>query len=119
MAGAPTTVTITATLQTQQVTTQKSANLVVQPPALNAVSVNPSTVTGKTATVQGTVTLTGPAPTGGVSVALSSADPNVVKLQPSNVTVPAGTDLTAYKHVVIWCEQFGVLISPAKLSFKN
>ena len=62
--AAATSVTITATLQTQQVTTQKSANLVVQPPALNAVSVNPSTVTGKTATVQGTVTLTGPAPTG-------------------------------------------------------
>ena len=31
-------------------------------------------------------------------------------------SVPAGTDLTAYKSVVIWCEQFGVLFSPAALA---
>lgn len=30
--------------------------------------------------------------------------------------LPAGTDLNAYKSVVIWCEQFGVLFSPAVLS---
>ena len=30
--------------------------------------------------------------------------------------VPAGTDVTAFKSVVIWCEQFGVLFSPAALS---
>lgn len=30
--------------------------------------------------------------------------------------IPAGTDLSAYKSVVIWCEQFGVLFSPAALS---
>ncbi len=30
--------------------------------------------------------------------------------------VPAGTDISAYKSVVIWCEQFGVLFSPAALS---
>ncbi|MEY1554656.1 DM13 domain-containing protein [Yoonia sp. R2331] len=30
-------------------------------------------------------------------------------------TVPAGTDLSAYPAVVIWCEQFGVLFSPAVL----
>lgn len=36
-----------------------------------------------------------------------------------NYPVPPGTDLKAYKHVVIWCEQFGVLISPAKLAFQN
>ena len=33
--------------------------------------------------------------------------------------IPAGTDPKAYKHVVIWCEHFGVLISPAKLQFKS
>ena len=32
--------------------------------------------------------------------------------------IPAGLDLKTYKSVVIWCEQFGVLISPAALSFK-
>ena len=30
--------------------------------------------------------------------------------------VPAGTDIDAYGSVVIWCEQFGVLFSPAPLS---
>ena len=32
-----------------------------------------------------------------------------------NYSVPAGTDLSAYGSVVIWCEAFGVLISPATL----
>jgi ABC-type antimicrobial peptide transport system permease subunit len=31
--------------------------------------------------------------------------------------VPAGVDLTRFHSVVIWCEQFSVLISPADLSF--
>ena len=30
--------------------------------------------------------------------------------------VPADADLSTYKSVVIWCEQFGVLFSPAALS---
>ena len=29
--------------------------------------------------------------------------------------VPAGVNLASYKSVVIWCERFGVLISPADL----
>ena len=33
--------------------------------------------------------------------------------------VPAGVDLTKYPSVVIWCEQFSVLISPADLTFKR
>jgi hypothetical protein len=32
-----------------------------------------------------------------------------------NYDIPAGTDIGAYKSVVIWCEQFGVLFSPAAL----
>jgi len=35
-----------------------------------------------------------------------------------NYPVPAGVDLANYKSVVIWCEQFGVLISPAGLKFR-
>src|SRR4029450_3425360 len=42
------------------------------PPALSSVSATPSTVTGGTSAT-GTVTLTTPAPAGGMSVALSSA----------------------------------------------
>ena len=32
-----------------------------------------------------------------------------------NFEVPAGVDARKFGSVVIWCEQFGVLISPAKL----
>jgi hypothetical protein len=35
-----------------------------------------------------------------------------------NYPVPAGVKLTDYKSVVIWCEHFGVLISPAALKFQ-
>ena len=35
-----------------------------------------------------------------------------------NYPVPAGVDLAKYGSVVIWCEQFGVLISPATLKFQ-
>lgn len=31
--------------------------------------------------------------------------------------VPAGTDLTRFKSLVIWCKQFNVLVSPADLTF--
>ena len=34
-----------------------------------------------------------------------------------NYPVPAGLDLRSFSSVVIWCEQFGVLISPANIEF--
>ena len=34
-----------------------------------------------------------------------------------NYPIPPGIDLARYPSVVIWCEQFGVLISPAALKF--
>lgn len=34
-----------------------------------------------------------------------------------NYAIPRGVDLESYKSVVIWCEQFDVLISPATLEF--
>ena len=33
--------------------------------------------------------------------------------------VPAGVDLTKFPSVVIWCQQFSVLISPADLGFEQ
>lgn len=33
-----------------------------------------------------------------------------------NYAIPAGLDLSQYRSVVVWCEQFSVLISPADLS---
>ena len=34
-----------------------------------------------------------------------------------NYPIPEGVDLSEYRSVVIWCEQFNVLISPAALEF--
>ncbi len=34
-----------------------------------------------------------------------------------NYQIPAGTNITDFGSVVIWCEQFGVLFSPASLAF--
>jgi hypothetical protein len=33
--------------------------------------------------------------------------------------VPAGIALTTFPSVVIWCQQFSVLISPADLAFEQ
>ena len=33
--------------------------------------------------------------------------------------IPAGISIKDFPSVVIWCEQFGVLISPADLSFES
>ena len=33
-------------------------------------------------------------------------------------TVPPGVELAKYDSVVVWCEQFGVLITPAALKFQ-
>ena len=33
--------------------------------------------------------------------------------------IPAGVDLAKYQSVIIWCEQFSVLISPADLTRKS
>jgi predicted small secreted protein len=35
-----------------------------------------------------------------------------------NYPVPQGVNLANYGSVVVWCEQFGVLISPAELKFE-
>jgi len=32
-----------------------------------------------------------------------------------NYDIPAGVEIAKFGSVVIWCEQFGVLISPGKL----
>ena len=32
--------------------------------------------------------------------------------------IPAGVTLKDYPSVIVWCERFGVLISPADLTFK-
>jgi LmbE family N-acetylglucosaminyl deacetylase/lysophospholipase L1-like esterase len=67
----------------------KTATLTVSPlPSASALALNPISVVGGTSS-QGTVTLSGPAPTGGAAVALSSNNTAVATVPPS-VTVAAG-----------------------------
>ena len=81
-----TTAVITATLGTQSAT----ATLTVLAPTLESVTLNPSTVLGGRPTT-GTVTLSGKAPAGGITVALTSSEPGKAKLpNPASITVPAG-----------------------------
>jgi hypothetical protein len=69
----------------------RSATLTVTPPpppaSLSSLAVNPTSVTGGSNS-QGTVTLSSAAPSGGMTVTLSSSDP--VAAVPANVTVAQG-----------------------------
>jgi len=72
----------------------KTAALVVQPPALAALTLSPSTVVGGS-TSTGTVTLTGPAPNGGIVIALASNKPTKATV-PANVMVAAGKTFATF-----------------------
>jgi hypothetical protein len=72
----------------------KTATLTVTPPALNSLSVSPAGAVGGAAS-QGTVTLTGAAPAGGVTVALSSGVPSAASV-PALIMVPAGSTSFAF-----------------------
>src|SRR5947209_4767782 len=64
------------------------------PPILSGLSLNPSSVTGGSPST-GTVTLSGPAPSGGAVVSLSSSNTGVASV-PSSVTVPAGATSASF-----------------------
>lgn len=64
------------------------------PPVLGGVSVNPTNVTGGNPST-GTVSITLPAPTGGVTVGLTSGEPAVASV-PATVTIPAGQTSTTF-----------------------
>ena len=77
------TATVAATLA--QVTV--STSLTVNPPVLQSISLAPTSVAGG-ASSTGTVALSGPAPTGGMVVTLSSD--SIFAVLPKSVTIPAG-----------------------------
>jgi WD40 repeat protein len=85
---AQTTVTISAVFNG----VSKTAKLVVNSPKLGALTLSPKTVTGGKSTASNTVTLSGPAPTGGIVVALSSS--STVASLPASVTVAAGATVS-------------------------
>jgi hypothetical protein len=66
----------------------KTAVLTVVPLRLSFVAINPSEVTGGSSAT-GTVSLNGPAPSGGVVVSLASSNTNAASV-PSQVSIPAG-----------------------------
>lgn len=68
-----------------------TASIVVMS-SVNSLTLNPATVTGgRTSTA--TITLSGPAPSGGVSVALTSSNPSVATV-PASVTIPQNATST-------------------------
>ena len=76
----------------------KTASLTVVPaqvaPTLSSVTLNPTSVTGGEQTSTGTVTLSGPALTGGAQVLLSSG--NAAASVPASVTVAAGASSATF-----------------------
>ena len=74
--------------------TSVSGKLTITPPALSDFSLQPDTVVGGVGSV-GTVTLTGPAGSGGIVVKLASSS-SFVKV-PSSITVTAGQSSTTFK----------------------
>lgn len=62
--------------------------------SLSALTLNPTSIVGGAQSSIGTVMLSGPAPSGGVQVALSSSNP--AASVPSSVAVPAGTSGVAF-----------------------
>ncbi len=83
--NAPTLVTLTATLNGSSA----AVSFMVQPAALQSLTISPSTITGG-ATPSLIVMLSGQAPAGGAVVSLTSSDPTLANV-PSSVTVAPGS----------------------------
>jgi len=117
----PTLVTITASLNG----ISKSGTFTVNPPPVTALTVSPPTVTGGTSST-GTVTISSAAPTGGVSISLSS-DHGAAQV-PASVAIPAGaktatftittTSVTSLTNAIITAT-LGPTSKTAKLSIKK
>jgi WD40 repeat protein len=71
----------------------KTIGVQINPASLSSLALDPSTVTGSLAS-SGSVTLSGPAPTGGVLVKLSSGSPSAKV--PASVSVPAGSSSATF-----------------------
>ncbi|HTF26536.1 MAG TPA: S8 family serine peptidase, partial [Candidatus Limnocylindria bacterium] len=117
-ATVPASVTVTAgassatfTVSTSSVTTSTSVNISASyagvtktasltvlpqaPPTLSSLTLNPTSVTGGAQTSTGTVTLSGPALTGGAAVSLSSSSTSTATV-PASVTVAAGASSATF-----------------------
>jgi len=87
----------TATVTASYGTSSQQAMLTVAPPTLISVTVSPTTVKGSATTaVTGTVSLSGPAPTGGLVITLSSSNTGAATV-PATVTIAAGKATGTFK----------------------
>src|SRR5215475_2962584 len=94
--GTSTAITISAVYSGTTKTTTLTVNPAAPPPVtLSTLSLNPTTVTGGTQSSTGTVTLSGPAPSGGAVVSLSSSNTGAART-PASVTVAAGTTSASF-----------------------
>ena len=73
----------------------QTAALIVTPPALSGMNLNPASVTGGSPST-GMVTLSSAAPAGGATITLSSGDPAVATV-PASVTVAAGATSATFQ----------------------
>lgn len=89
--ASPTDVTITATYNG----IARSARVTVLAPRVQSLSLNPTNVVGGDPS-QGTVRLTGRAPSGGIYIAVGSSSPGTAAISPSPAFVPAGSDTTTF-----------------------
>jgi hypothetical protein len=95
-AAASTTVTVSAAYAGVTKTASLTVAAVPPPPAtLSSLSLNPTSVVGGAQSSTGTVTLSAPAPAGGVQVALSSSNTAAARV-PSGVTVAAGATTATF-----------------------
>ena len=90
----PVTATNTVTISGTYNSITKTATVTVIPVALSSVTLSPATVTGGAATTLNKATLNGPAPSGGITVGLTSSDPGVGV--PPSVTIAAGATASPY-----------------------
>jgi len=93
--AASTSVTISASYGGVTRTASLTVTPATPPPVtLTSLTLNPTAAVGGTQSSTGTVTLSGPAPSGGARVALSSS--NAAAQVPSSVTVPAGATSASF-----------------------
>jgi len=71
-----------------------SASLIVTPPTVSSLTLNPTSVVGGVQSSTGTVTLSGAAPAGGAQVILLSS--NGAASVPASVTIPAGSSSATF-----------------------
>ena len=107
---------VSATISATLGTVEQTATLTINPPALETITISPATVIGLTSST-GTVTLSGPAPAGGIVVSLSS---NLsAATVPSKVTVLSGKKSVSFVVKTVSVDAQAVATVTASLNSVN